>query len=296
MGRIAAGERRFIGGAAWILVLALLVGPVAWPAAAQDIAGTWQGTANLGQPARIVMKISKVAGTDKAGWKAVLYSLDMGDGSEGREATSVVLEGQNFRLAIATSDVRYEGKVGADGASIVGTLTWGGQPFPLNLVRANEETEWKAEATKRMAADADPAFDVATVKPTDPKVQSSGFHSGDGRRINCDNQTLADILQFAYGIHWKQIVGAPDWVGTDKWDIDGYPDAPGVPNYKQMQAMYRKIVDERFGLKMHKETRSMSVYAISVEKGGSKLVKSMDQDGMSDTTGRSTARSGGHCG
>ena len=254
---------------------------------AQDIAGTWQGTANVGQSARIVVKISKTDKADvtKGGWKAVLYSLDMEDGSQGREATSVALEGQNFRFAIATVEVRYEGKVSADGASIAGTLTWGGQPIPLNLVRANGETTWAIETTKHMAADADPAFDVATIKPTDPKNQRSGFHYGDGRRVNCDNETLLDIMQFVYGVHSKQILGAPDWAGNEKWDIDGYPDAPGVADYKQMQAMYRKIIAERFGLKMHTEKRSLSIYAIRVGKGGPKLTKSLDQNGLSDTTG-----------
>jgi len=267
----------------WVVVAALMAVGLARPVVAQDIAGTWQGTANLGQPARIVVKISKPAG-DKSGWKAVLYSLDMGDGSEGREATSVALEGQNFRFAIATVDVRFEGKVNADGASMAGTLTWGGQPFALNLVRATGDTVWAIETTKRMAADADSAFDVATIKPSDPKNGRKGFHSGDGRRINCENETMADILQFAYGVHGKQIVGAPDWVASDIWDVDGYPDAPGVPDYKQMQAMYRKILDERLGLKMHRESRSLPVYVISVGKGGAKLTKSLDQDGMSDTT------------
>jgi len=262
----------------------IAVGVVGRPLAAQDITGTWQGTANVGQPARIVLKISKGTGTDKSGWKAVLYSLDSGAGSEGREATSVALEGQNFHFAIPTAEVRYEGKLSADGASIAGTLTWGGQPVPLNFARANEATTWTIEATKHMAADADPAFDVATIKPSDPKNRSEGFHSGDGRRITCENETTADIVKFVYGVHAKQIVGAPQWFFDDRWDVDGYPDVPGYPSYKQMQGMYRKLLEQRFGLKLHRETRSMAAYVLTVAKGGPKLTKTMDQEAMSDTT------------
>jgi len=60
----------------------------------------------------------------------------------------------------------------------------------------------------KMAADANPAFEVATIKPTEPNLRSQGFHSGNGRRIWCDNETVNDIISFAYGVHAKQIVGA----------------------------------------------------------------------------------------
>jgi len=298
---VEMARRQWARGVGWAVAAAMLLGMGSAPLAAQDaaqtpaaqtsqaaqeIAGTWQGTANVGQPARIVVKISKAEGADaaKGGWKAVLYSLDMEDGSQGREATSVALEGQNFRFAIAPVEVRYEGKVSADGASIAGILTWGGQPFPLNLVRANEETAWAIEKAKAMAKDAEPSFDVATVKPSDPKNGSQGFHSGNGRRINCDNETVANIVEFVYGVHAKQIVGAPQWFFDDRWDVDGYPDVPGEPDYKQMQGMYRKLLEERFGLKMHRETRTMGAYVLTVAKGGPKLSKSVDQEAMSDTT------------
>ena len=138
--------------------------------------------------------------------------------------------------------------------------------------------------SKMMAVNAHPEFEVATVKPSDPKNGSKGFRSGDGRRINCDNETVADIVEFVFGVHAKQIVGAPQWFFDERWDVDGYPDVPGEPDYKQMQGMYRKLLEERFGLKMHRETRTMGAYVLTVAKGGPKLSKSVDQEAMSDTT------------
>jgi uncharacterized protein (TIGR03435 family) len=247
--------------------------------AAQGVVGTWQGTLPVGKGMRIVVKIRK---GDVGGWQGEAHRID--EDYSGRALSSVSMQGGLLNFAVLPIDVHYEGRLSADGASIAGSWHEGGQTYALNLARSTNETEWAIESMKRMAADADPAFEVATIKPSNPENQNSGFHSGDGRRVNCDNETLIDILQFVYGVHSKQILGAPDWAGSDRWDIDGYPDAPGMPDDKQMQAMYRKIMAERFGLKMHTEKKSLSIYAIRMGKGGPKLTKSLDQNGLSDTT------------
>jgi uncharacterized protein (TIGR03435 family) len=231
----------------------------------------------------MVLKISKAGDTDKSGWAAVLYRIDQ-DGY-GRVSSGISLQDGVVKLAIASVDFSYEGKVSGDGATIAGSGRYGSQAFPLNFARATGDTEWAMESPKRMAKDADPSFDVATVKPSDPKNGSNGFHSGDGRRINCDNETAADIVEFVYGVHAKQIAGAPQWFFDERWDVDGYPDVPGDPDFKQMQGMYRKLLEERFGVKMHRDTRTMGAYVLTVAKGGPKLTKSVDQEAMSDTTG-----------
>ena len=57
-----------------------------------------------------------------------------------------------------------------------------------------------------------------------------------------------------------------------------------VPTTNKMQGMYRKLLEERFGLKMHQEKRTMGAYVLTVAKTGPKLSKSVDQEAMSDTT------------
>ena len=267
----------------WVVMVALLVvGLGARAAIAQDIAGTWQGTMQVFGGVRMVVKISKVDEAEKSAWKAVLYRIDQ-DGY-GRAASSVSVQDGTLRLAIASVDFAYEGKVAADGAAIAGSAQQAGQAYALNFARATSETEWKMEAPKKMAKDAEPSFEVATIKPTAPDWGSQGFHSGNGRRIWCDNETAANITQFVYGVHPKQLVGAPSWFFEQRWDVDGYPDVAGEPDYKQMQGMYRKLLEERFGLKFHREKRNMSAYVLTVAKSGSKLQKSVDQEAMSDTT------------
>ncbi len=130
-----------------------------------------------------------------------------------------------------------------------------------------------AEQERKMAAEANPSFLVATIKPTDPNTTRQGWSfESEGRHITCFNATLHDIVTMAYGVHAKQIAGAPAWFDKDRFDISGIPDQPGVPNIKQEQHMYQQLLADRFHLVFHREQREMPIYAITVAKNGPKLV------------------------
>ena len=126
---------------------------------------------------------------------------------------------------------------------------------------------------KMMPADADPSFEVAAIKLSDPNDQSDGFHSN-GRHFNIENQTVEKLLVFSYGVHRKQLVDEPDRFRSERYDIDGVPDVEGEPSLKQMQGMVRKLLADRFALKVGHEKRELAVYAITPAKGGPKLTKS----------------------
>ena len=236
------------------------------PAAADDIAGTWQATVNFpGAPhgVRMVVKITKAADA----YSAALYNADQG--SPPLNFTSVTKQGADVK--IAGSVMTIEGKLSADGKTIDGNLTAGPNPVPVSFARATPDTAWALpEAPKAMAADADPSLDVATIKPSDPAQRGKGFGFR-GTHFSTRNTNLNDLIAFAYGLHSKQIVGAPDWFGTELYDIDGVPDVPGRPNLKQMGVMVQKLLADRCALKFHHETRELSVYAIMVANGGPKM-------------------------
>jgi len=105
---------------------------------AQNLTGTWQGSLQV-QPEtlRIVIKISRA---DDASLKAVLYRIDQG--WRPIEASLMTQQGSIVKMTIAPILAGYEGKLSADGNSIVGTWTQGGTPAPLNLARATPETAW----------------------------------------------------------------------------------------------------------------------------------------------------------
>lgn len=143
----------------------------------------------------------------------------------------------------------------------------------LCLRAAAQDAQAKPEAPNRMSADADPSYEVATIKPSNPDGGNSGFHM-QGRRLFIENKTLREIFIFACGIHPKQLIGEPAWFASDHYDIDGVLDVKGEPSLKQMQHIVQKLLADRFALKFHRETRELPVYALAVAQGGPKIAKS----------------------
>jgi uncharacterized protein (TIGR03435 family) len=135
---------------------------------------------------------------------------------------------------------------------------------------------------KMMARDVDPDWEAVTVRPTDPNTKDDPFVIV-GRHLTMQNRTVENLLLLGYGVHKSEIVDAPDWVRTAHFDVDGVPDAEGQPDTQQMQSLMRKLLAERFGLKMHREQRVLPVYALTVAKGGAKLDASKgDPGGLPD--------------
>ncbi|HEY4380031.1 MAG TPA: TIGR03435 family protein [Acidobacteriaceae bacterium] len=142
-----------------------------------------------------------------------------------------------------------------------------------------------ATAVAPMARDADPAFEVATIRPADPSDTNQGFRL-DGHRISIEANSMIGLICFAYSIQKTQIVNAPAWFDEQRWNIDGVPDAEGKPSWKQYRSMLQKLLATRFGVKMHPDKRELSIYALTVAKGGPKLEKSKsDPDALGDASG-----------
>ncbi len=130
-----------------------------------------------------------------------------------------------------------------------------------------------AQELSPMAATADPAFEVATIKLSDPNGGSSGFQTS-GHRVLVLNESVTSMLMFAYGVQRKQVVNTPSWLETDHFDVAGIPDIAGEPNVEQYRVMVRKLLADRFHLQFHRDQREMSIYVLSVGKSGSKLTPS----------------------
>jgi len=263
----------------WILIVALAA-LSAGALLAQDITGTWQGTLtvpNAKQDLRIVMKVSKA---DAGGLKVAMYSIDQGGAPI---AGSVTVQGSAVKVAVPGIGGAYEGKLDSDGVFLVGTWTQGGDPMPLNLKHVSEEAAWPIPVVVRpkpMAADANPEFAAASIKPSDPSLQGKGFRVR-GSEFSTINTSLSDMMVFAYGLHARQIVGGPAWFESDKFDIVAKPDGEGTPNDKQWKTMMQKLMADRFKLTFHHDQRELSVYALQVGKTGPKLTKSAgDPNGL----------------
>jgi uncharacterized protein (TIGR03435 family) len=123
-----------------------------------------------------------------------------------------------------------------------------------------------------MDPNAKPGFEVATIKPSDPTRPGWGIRLNPSG-VSTLNTTLNDLIKFAYDLHSKQVIGAPTWADSAKFDIVGKPDAPGMPSINQMKTMLQELVGDRFSLAFHKDRKELSVYAITVLESGMRIKK-----------------------
>jgi len=147
-------------------------------------------------------------------------------------------------------------------------------PMILGITDAPELRAQAQSAPRMMAADADPRFEVATIKPSDPNQRR--LYSILGTEVTAVGATVNDLIVFAYGVHARQISGAPAWVESDKFDIRGKPEGGGQPNPIQFRTMLQKLLADRFQLAFHRDKKQLTAYALTVGKNGPKLTRSDD--------------------
>ena len=223
----------------------------------QDLAATWQGTLGPGQGARVVIQIS---GEARGEYRAVFYNIDRSkDAVPGRV---IFQDGSTVKMTFTMVDGTYIGHLAPDGKSITGTWSQNSAPVPLNLTRAVPGAEWAIPTAslnpKAMDPNADPAFEVATIKSTNPGGHRKFFRLRPDR-FEGVNETVADLITFSYGVHRKQIVDAPAWMDSEKFDISAKPDTEGMPSIGQWKTMVQKLLTDRFKLRFHRDQRELAV-------------------------------------
>jgi len=129
------------------------------------------------------------------------------------------------------------------------------------------------------------SFDVISIKPNPPNVRCTAVGSGfRGNRYTVVCSTLRMLVQRAYQrlsttpIAPIQIVSAPTWIDSDRYDIQATANC-SVRTYsaEQIQLMFRSMLEDRFQLKAHKEIREGLVYSLVVAKYPPKIKLSEDQ-------------------
>lgn len=113
-------------------------------------------------------------------------------------------------------------------------------------------------------------FEVATIKPSPPGAQgaaSAGLHL-DGAQATWTAIDLKLYLGMAYRLRNYQI-SAPDWMTSGRWDISAK--LPTGADPKQIPEMIQVLLRDRFRMKMHRESRDLPVYALTLGKGELKM-------------------------
>jgi uncharacterized protein (TIGR03435 family) len=156
-------------------------------------------------------------------------------------------------------------------------------PFCVTGMTGHAQETAKPQTAHAMAKDAEPDWEVATVKPSDPNDANGQHIRLRGRHVMLLDTTVEQFLLLGYGVQLSQLANEPAWVKTERWDVDGVPDVEGEPSWRQLQGMMRKILAERFGLQLHHEPRQMPVFALTVSKGGPKMIaNTSDPNGWMD--------------
>jgi len=116
-------------------------------------------------------------------------------------------------------------------------------------------------------------FETASVKPNlepIPAATTGSVVPYPGRLV-ARAALLRFVIQQAYEVRRDQVVGGPDWINTARFDIEARAD--GNTTFPQLFLMLQSLLEDRFRLRAHRETRQLPVYELTVAKGGSKLQK-----------------------
>ena len=131
-------------------------------------------------------------------------------------------------------------------------------------------------------------FEVTSIHTCGPKavvpLREGGGLGNIGpspNRVTRDCVTVMSLLQDAYvifadgrnratGVQMPPIERAPGWVRSDLYTIEAKAEgAPGQP--AMLGPMMQSLLEDRFHLKLHRETRSGPAFELTVAKGGSRL-------------------------
>ena len=290
---LGAGMKILLGTAA-LAVVGLpvsfgIVRPRPAAKANHSIVGTWQGTLHL--PAANLRRVLKIKKSPAGTLTAMFYGID--ENVRGLQPSAISFQNGVLQYAIQVGfiDVKYTGKMSADGNSISGTATLrpGGTPaqsgrsVPLIFKRATRETAWTippppSPRIAPMPASASPGIKVATITPTKSGTRRHSL----GWQLNqlvVAGFTLDDLIGSAYNLSDQQIINGPGWMRSERFDITARPKVTGTPSGKQLNEMVKVLLADRFQLKTHTVQKTLSAYILTVAKGGPKMTKDNSKAG-----------------
>ena len=129
------------------------------------------------------------------------------------------------------------------------------------------------------------AFEVASIRPAPPSGGPLRVSmTGENGRINYINVTVRALIRKAYGLRiYPPSVGGSDPLSTDRYDV--IAKAPGGASGEQTKQMLQTLLEDRFNLKVHRETKELPVYALVVGKNGPEFHEVQDDGTGAEITG-----------
>jgi uncharacterized protein (TIGR03435 family) len=131
-------------------------------------------------------------------------------------------------------------------------------------------------------------IEVASVRRSRGSAADSNLDSTPGGRLNATNITVRELIRFAYNVKDHQIERAPGWVEDELYDIALKSSAGKTRNLEEERSVVRELLEDRFGLTTHRETKQTVVHSLVVDRNGPKLTA------HNDGTGTRTRKGCGH--
>lgn len=140
-----------------------------------------------------------------------------------------------------------------------------------------------------------PSFEVASVKPSNSDRRGMSWSAQPGGRFAATNISLAMIIRNAFGLQESQLAGVPDWGMSEGFDIvakaeQDFPASDVKPS--AVQLMVQSLLEERFRLVSHMETRELSAYALVIAHADGRLGPGLKQSDV-DCAALAAARRAG---
>jgi uncharacterized protein (TIGR03435 family) len=154
--------------------------------------------------------------------------------------------------------------------------------FAFSFAHATSvQTQSQPQATP--ANPSDFKFEVASIKPT--QTPDGGWYlNGTNDGIKGQNVPLEYLIRQAFGIYEEyRYSGGPKWLSSDCYDLEAKMESSVADAFRKLpraqralaeQHMLQALLEERFNLKVHRETKEFTVYFLVVAKNGPKLQES----------------------
>jgi uncharacterized protein (TIGR03435 family) len=117
------------------------------------------------------------------------------------------------------------------------------------------------------------SFEVASIKPNTSENGHSSTRPGP-TELFLENTSLRKCIALAYNVSEDRdnAISAPDWLNFERYDIAAK--YPAGTSLDQVRLMLQNLLADRFKLKLHRESKEVSIYALVVAKNGPKLTAS----------------------
>jgi len=156
-------------------------------------------------------------------------------------------------------------------------------PIVFGLVNARNARAARQTEHRSVIA---PRLEVVSIKPNKTGDPTAGFEvigrpsvaiGWSADRFMATNFSLHMLIQLAYDVQGDQIVGGPEWMNSEKYDVDTKIEGADSVNLDR-QGLFQELLADSFQLALHRETKDVPIYALLFAKRTANLQEAKPGD------------------